>query len=550
MRRRPVTLGDALKDAFAELKQKLAPTSGNEAPPAAVRNDKQKLRPIKPTEPAGTKPKWARPTVRQSKSAMRNLRKQAANGIKRRDLDLAVYSGPPPAQTPVRVHRALLGELSADMRRLRIHAARSEASINPSAKPVVSGGQGEAILGLDFGTAFTKAVIRFDQRHYVVDWSGVVTTSDPCLMPSSFSEHEDGSVVLGVRLGREWSVHDGIKMQLLMEGRVDDDTQCDAVLFIAAAFRHACGWLPTMCGAQAHDLRWRLHLGLPTESWDAGAMASLFLNLAAAAKSLACEASSLTRERARHALRVARTTQDKMVAVLPEFACQLYSYLDSAQRQSDLHAMVDVGAGTVDVAFFNVHEEDSADVLPVFSATVRKLGTHYLIGALAGRDGEKIEWHDNDAASSDTEVAKRLGENPANVGARRIAYLSALARTFNEAREQARLAYPTSRALCDGKSPLNLFVCGGGGRLPTIDQHVRRWIRESKETLGMTIRLNPLPRPQALVGGPSDDQYDRISVAYGLSQLPRNVGKLIRRRELETIDASTAPQVEDRDATR
>src|SRR3546814_6264125 len=85
---------------------------------------------------------------------------------------------------------------------------------------------------------------------------------------------------------------------------------------------------------------------------------------------LAYGAQPLSREGAKSSLHVARSASVRMVAVLPEFACQLYSYLNSAQRQSGLHALMDVGAGTVDVAFFNVHERDGMDVLPIFSAEI------------------------------------------------------------------------------------------------------------------------------------------------------------------------------------
>ena len=542
MRGRRTTLGDVCSVSFEELKRRMAlvatakpavPTS----PPATLL-----ARPVEPSEPS----MWIQKRTRRK---LKLKPKQSAGSLKQPDLDISVYGGTAHLPEPARVQRKPLSELSADMTRLKIRASKSEASINQPLRPVPVGGQRTAILGLDFGTAFTKAVVRFDQKHYVVDWSGVVTARDPHLLPSSFSEHKNGTVILGGRLGSGWSRREGIKMRLLAFGiDADDDARCDAVLFIALVFRYVATWFPKICkGARAP--RWKLHLGLPAESWDDQVMASLFGTLAEAGLELACGPAAMSRKGARDALQVAGVVPHKVVAVLPEFACQLYSYLDSAQRQSDIHALMDVGAGTLDVAFFNVHSEDEEDVLPILSATVKTLGTHHLIGALAGKPGEQLEWRDDDAAAHDEEVATRICEDTDKVNVRRRAYLSALARTFGDAQKQARVKYPSSRAW-QGGAPVDLFLCGGGSRLPTIREHILSLVRDAKKTLGLTIRIVPLPRPQNLEGGLREDQYDRVSVAYGLSQLPGNVGRVIHRHDLEPLDMPLVTEIEDRDATR
>lgn len=547
MKRPSSTLGELFGDVFKELKQHVAPPPVGPAVPMKRKAD-QDVRSLKPSQPSKIKKDQVRPS-RPSKAARRKLRENLIAVSKRGKLDLGVYRGATPAYAPPIIPRAALNELSADMTKLAIRAAKSQASISQSLRPVMADGSGTAIFGLDFGTAFTKAVIRFQGDHHAVNWSGAVATSDPYLMPSSFSEHEDGSIVLGVRQGPGWSHHDGIKMRLLSSPSTrSDKTHCDAALFIAAALRYASGWFARVY-AGADSPRWRLHLGLPAESWDDKSVAAQFRILASAGRTLACQDEALTRERAKQALRAARTSPGSMVTVLPEFACQLFSYLSSAQRQSEMHALMDIGAGTLDMAFFNVHKDEVGDVLPIFSAKVKNLGTHFLIGALAGKTGEHLIWRDSDAATNDQNVVQRLGENCGDVSQRRAAFLSALARTFNEAREQARLLNPTSRVWRD-QEPLDLFLCGGGSRLPTIIEHMRLVVREAKKSYGLSIRVSALSRPKNFVSDMANDQYDRVSVAYGLSQVPGNVGKVIRRHDLEPFEMSSGQKIEDRDATR
>lgn len=550
MRSRKSTLGDTLGEIFEQLRQQIAsaPTKGTIVSVKGHANLGKRTIITAQTPPRVATQRLAASLPKLRKSGHREIN-QAAVAVKKKNLDFNVYRGEVRnPKLPVGKSKAL-SELSADMTRLSIRAAKSEASIVPPAGPVAVGKRDLAILGLDFGTAFTKAVVLFDDRHYVVNWSGLVKASDPHLLPSSFSEHEDGSVVLGIESAPRWSHHDGIKMRLLALGSAaDDDAQCDAVLFIAAVARYVADWFPNIC-RDADSPRWRLHLGLPAEPWADPLLTALFSTLASAGLGLAREPGPLSRQGARQTLRAARDTQDEMVLVLPEFACQLYSYLDSAQRQSDIHALMDVGAGTLDLAFFIVHSHDNEDKLPILSASINPLGTHYLIGALAGKVGEHLERRDDDAAAHDEKVASWTGEINCNVSPRRQAYLHELGCRLNTVRNQAREKYPTSRTWHEN-APVDLFLCGGGSRLQVIRDYVDSWRAGVRKTCLMTFRVVPLPKPQNLEGDLEADQYDRVSVAYGLSQLPGNVGNVIRRDDLEPLDSPVRPEIEDRDASR
>jgi hypothetical protein len=64
---------------------------------------------------------------------------------------------------------------------------------------------------------------------------------------------------------------------------------------------------------------------------------------------------------------------------VPEFVAQLAGYAQSAQRRNGLHALVDLGGGTVDMVTFNVHHLDGDDVFPFFVPTVEPLGTFGLV---------------------------------------------------------------------------------------------------------------------------------------------------------------------------
>lgn len=429
-------------------------------------------------------------------------------------------------------HRLL--EASADVRDLRIAAAMSRPRGRVELAPVVEDKDGRlAILGLDFGTAFTKAVVRWSGRHYAVDWSGAVEGDDHHLLASVFSEAPDGRCVLGAQEVPGWSAQEGIKLQLLssevagMNGRM-----ADAVIFVALAFRYVDGWLRRTAPDLNKGVRWRLHVGLPTKSWDSDVTTETFKTVAQAARVLACMPGPVTRTAALEALRMTDQVDRPAVDVFPEFACQLYSYLLSSERREDLHALVDIGAGTLDVAYFNVFMKDNEALLPIFASEVDRLGAHYLIAALSGA-ASRPAWTDGESSLSDEEVGRRLGCPPNEVGSRRSLYLSAVAEVFNRATVSARTTYPTSPAFLRAEN-IRLFLCGGGSRIPSLQERFERIAREAANLLGITFQVSELVRPRDIVGK-LESGFDRLSVAYGLSQNAANIGSVMRSATLEPV---------------
>jgi len=446
--------------------------------------------------------------------------------------------------------RDRLYKASADIRRLKIGGAASRRIGSFGETPVIENREGKiAVLGLDFGTAFTKAVVQWAGYHHAVDWSLAVAGEDPYLMASVFSEAADGSCVLGACNAAGWQVHEGIKIRLLSSSNEPDASElADSVVFLALSFRYVDAWLRKTHSAQAQAIRWRLHVGLPTISWDSQDTTAAFKTAAQAARLLACSTGRISRRAALEALSNTHLVDRPAVDVFPEFACQLYSYLRSSERQDDLHALVDIGAGTLDVAFFNVFVRDGDAMLPVFAADVQPLGAHYLIAALAGERGVDLAWEDADSSGTDTAIATRIGDVEADVASRRKLYLSTVAEMFNGASTRARAAYATSPAFCRGAT-VRLFLCGGGSRIHALKKHFERIEQESAKIAGIKFQVSELVRPDNIVGA-TGANFDRLSVAYGLSQHGANIGSVLRRSDLSPLLSSERREWRGRDDDR
>jgi hypothetical protein len=441
-------------------------------------------------------------------------------------------------------------EVSADVRLLRIGGAVSRRAAPVDAGPVVENHDGKvAVLGLDFGTAFTKAVIQSAGYHYAVDWSEAIEGDDRYLMASVFSEKVDGSCVLGACQGGEWKIHDGIKLSLLSSSRTPTGVDlASAVIFQALAFRYASAWLRSTRSLRDQPIRWRLHVGLPTQSWDDTETTATFKEVAQAARLLACTPGPISRRAAIEALETTGEYDRPAVDVFPEFACQLYSYLRSAERQSDLHALIDIGAGTVDVAFFNVFVHNNETVLPIFAADVRQLGAHYLIAALAGPRGTEVQWDDRDSSMSDVDVVERIGGQVGDVERRRRLFLNAVADMLDAAKRQAKSAYATSPAFRKATT-VRLFRCGGGSRIASFRKRLDEFETVTRTCSDINFQVSELVQPDNIVGK-FDANFDRLSVAYGLSQHAANIGGVMRSADLTPFREPERPQMRDRDDDR
>ncbi|KRG46059.1 hypothetical protein ARC20_06570 [Stenotrophomonas panacihumi] len=306
----------------------------------------------------------------------------------------------------------------------------------------------------------------------------------------------------------------------------------DAVIFIALAFRYVSRWLQRTSHDAQKGVRWRLHVGLPTKSWDSDVTTETFKTVAQAARVLACMPAPVTRAVALEALRMTDQVDRPAVDVFPEFACQLYSYLLSPERRDDLHALVDVGAGTLDVAYFNVFMKDGEALLPIFASEVDRLGAHYLIAALSGAES-RLVWTDSESSLSDAEVGRKLDCPPNDVCNRRSLYLSSVAEVFNVATIAAKATYPTSPAFQRSEN-VRLFLCGGGSRIPSLQKRFERIAREAMSVLGVRFQVSELVRPHDIVGQ-LQSGFDRLSVAYGLSQNAANIGSVMRSATLDPV---------------
>lgn len=395
-----------------------------------------------------------------------------------------------------------------------------------------SSGKIQLVVGFDFGTAFAKVVVAERRRAYAVPFKGLVARDgNPCLLPASLSVDEEGRVYLGHVAGTRHC--SDLKMRIL-DGDTSDGSVVLVGSFIALVLQRARAWFMSAHRKtyKNYELDWYINVGLPTEHYHDKSLTSVYRRITNAAWLASTREEPLYLDAVMECLADdAESIGEDAIGLFPEFVAQVTGYVRSAKRKPDLHLLMDVGAGTVDVAVFNVHKRDGEDVFPIFAKSVESLGVHYLhrhrIGEAAKGDRPFEE------GVRDEDLARSLGIGTAELKAIDKSFRNAVFEQVRRDVAEARRKYPLSRHWDNG---VPFFLCGGGANVELYRRLAMGMIQD-----GNPCRLTRtyLQKPDRLVvDGFTDGDYDRLSVAYGLSFDQFDLGEIERPDEIEDVSGS------------
>jgi len=224
--------------------------------------------------------------------------------------------------------------------------------------------------------------------------------------------------------------------------------------------------------------------------------------------------------------------------LMPEFVAQIAGYVRSPQRRDGLHLLMDVGAGTVDLAIFMVMKENKAekDRYPIFVSQVLPLGTHFLMAERHRQLGiQDLGWDDFISVPTAEEFAKQAHIEPG----RAIEADNALKTRLAEGIVKLLHHTQTRRHgnASEWTTGLPSFLSGGGA---SCDVYIRSLASAFTER-GVKQRRTqfPLLEEAAKLQGIERTTFHRLSVAYGLTFDAASIGCILAPHEI-----SDAPRVD------
>ncbi len=424
-------------------------------------------------------------------------------------------------------------------RKRSLEAASCNSAATQFSRP--SGETTYLVLGLDFGTSCTKAVIRspyaMRSRATAVAWPSRLAAAG-YLLPTVLHE-ADGAFDLEPTRGSQR--HADVKVHL-MDDANSVDARVRATAHLGLALRAARQWfLDTQRDVYGRlPLRWALNVGIPSAGYDDQQVREAFEAVARAAWQLSLRPEHPTRRVVIDALREGEEALDSLenIAVIPEIAAAVVGYARSKHRREGLHVLVDVGASTLDICGFVLHQaDDGRDQYSLLTALVKKLGLHELHGRrmhAAQAAGARLA-PDVPALSPFTAlpIAGRTYLDRREVRLRQD--LDAVDRGYREECVEAiMLMLMDLRKRRDPRSPhwnsgLPVFMGGGGGR----SEIMREIMREAQKRLvgavpTRGIKREHLPALSTLSNEDiPNDMAGRLDVAYGLSIDEDNIGETV-----------------------
>lgn len=408
----------------------------------------------------------------------------------------------------------------------------------------------EVVLGLDFGTSCVKVVIGDSAlgKAFAVPFCNADGIKR-FLLPSRLCQ-----------TGRVFSLASGthtyrdLKLSLLASPE-DSTLQQRIVAFMALIIRRARGWLLSEHGAtyQRTAIAWKLAVGLPTAQHHQSPLSELFERLSHAAWLAAGAPGDITDTAIQTMLKIQSISDEAAtgveVTVVPEIAAQIYGFVasNSFDKQApNIYLMADVGSGTVDSSLFRVKQGKGGRWdFEFYTSVVEPNGVSNL-------HRHRVNWWTDMlmAASApshllaDLEATKLITDQHFSTPENYTDYFSGVEVKLRDPKKSPDEVFFNLRVLAQvqGKTlwrtwkdnllpqsslvSIPFFMCGGGVRMSYYRQLEPQlasmpgfsWLKAECWVMGVPDDL--------IAEGVAQTEYDRLSVAYGLSRL--EVGKVIK----------------------
>jgi hypothetical protein len=376
----------------------------------------------------------------------------------------------------------------------------------------------QLVIGLDFGTAFTKVVVGETTYAHAICFG-----DNGYLLPSMLSVASTGKCFLTeVRSGHVLS---DLKLPLLLENSSKND-HIAVVSFLALVFFECRLWSEKSI-YKNFNIDWLVNAGLPTKSYHDARLADLYKTILRAAWALSfCDVITIQNanavlnqiENGNLTIPPEYCLEPDLFSLFPEFAAQIVGYVQSPSRREYSHLLIDVGAGTLDVTMFIVKNEHGDWLFQTFGKDIKTLGADILAKHRVISSNKDISIDFSHSYPNDLEFVKILGIT--------LEVLSEIDSPFKTAVHNSIKKVVFSVAggheFCDD---LTTFICGGGS---CVDLY-----KEEIDLVNKTypMKILSLPLPERLRSeGINYQNYHRFSVAYGLSFDPFNIGSVIDKK--------------------
>ena len=429
----------------------------------------------------------------------------------------------------------------------------------------------ELSLGLDFGTSSAKVVIgdHGSDQSYAVPFLKAIGIN-AYLLPSRVflnSQTSSAKPFDQFDLTKSPTAFRDLKLGLL-GNPFDSERQIQVIAFLAQVIHRSRSWFFSTHSSIYKKINclWRLRIGLPASTALNNKFVPIYSKIAHASWLLAELTAKPTLQQTQQ-IRDLVFNQNKLaeeleVEIIPEIAAQIYGFVVSTsfdKKAPNRFLMVDVGAGTVDASLFKVIPAKGGKWnFEFYTAVIQPYGVANLHSA-------RIDWWLKNLPDTSPGIELKLEmkkskyitdlgshipdycEDYVNgVGFKAIKPSDCDSVFFDKKIASQVQGSTIWSAFKDGylsKDQLKnvpMFLCGGGARSKFYSD-LKKLVQHPPGYSWLSVQPLQLALPNDLIGeGINSEDFDRLSVAYGLSRL--EVGRIVKANpQPRVIEAAISP---------
>ena len=452
--------------------------------------------------------------------------------------------------------------------------------------------ESELVIGFDFGTSCTKAIVRDSSSGiaYVVPFEKFERNNQLYLIPTTLFIDHNGTFCLE---HRESEIND-IKIQLMnnpgaivfnnnMTGYKVTALEA-SIAYVALVLREIRCWFFGLHSDKYRNTKilWQFNIGLPSRSYDDKVLHESFKLVALAGWNVSTQpeatriqgsamdssaleysvSSTISVKTVRQVLQASRIDLELLaenkfalfeswhihpenVNAYPEVISEIVGYAKSSLRREGLHMLIDIGACTVDIAIFILHKESGNDSFALLTTEVEPYGAFMLhrnrlekIKTIVDENFSHLIY----AVDGMTPLPTFNDYMPSievlnsySIDAEFIQKFKSLVKGVIEITRKDR--DPHSGAWYLG---LSVFFCGGGSQLEAYKDAIKVCSDNLTNTLHIAaFDIKNIPKPEGLEAQYLlAEHYHRVAVAYGLSYDSDNIGGVVPPSQIPNINDS------------
>ena len=423
----------------------------------------------------------------------------------------------------------------------------------------------DIVIGLDFGTSSTKAVVHAPRYSgnpaYAVPFGNLAHSSLRYLLPTRLSVSKDGlcslsnepnaSILTDIKIGLMRSP--GIPVDSVSGVSCSATARTIATAYLALVLRYVrCWFISNKRGIfEEYRINWTCNLGLPAAIDDDPILRETFNLVGKAAWLVSRRNEPITINgslRAIEDVKHSRFEEEDMpwdFELIPEVIAEVTGYARSEFRNEGLHFLIDVGASTLDVCAFNLRENEGDDHFSIYTTEVELLGAKFLhlerverAKSATVKNAERIFDGSDPLSIIPNELSDYIPDEATLISEIELANQSFISRSGNAIHKT--IWHTRSRR--DPNSArwsefLPIFVCGGGKSVDAYQNAVTKidgWLKRFIPSCP-GVRLVSLLKPESLDADTDNETYHRLAVAWGLSHESFNIGTYDRPSEIPDI---------------